>query len=127
MRGTEWIIDAHGCDPAILRDPVRLELIFTRLIGDLALTPVAVPSWHSFPPPGGVTGFVMLAESHLACHTFPEFGSACLDLFCCSPRPDGHDGNIRQIVADLLGAADVQMRRVERHYGPTVEAEPSKR
>jgi S-adenosylmethionine decarboxylase len=34
-----------------------------------------------------VTGVWLLSESHLAIHSFPEFRSACLNLFCCRERP----------------------------------------
>ena len=88
MHGTEWIIEAYGCEPEVLRDVTRLRQLFDRLIADLHLTPVAAPVWHTFPAPGGITGFIVLAESHLACHTFPEFGSICVNVFCCRPRAD---------------------------------------
>ena len=114
VSGTEWVIDAHGCDPAALRDVARLTALFARLITELSLTPVADPLWHAFAPPGGITGFLMLAESHLACHTFPEFGSICLNVFCCRPRPDW---DARRIVADVLGATATDVRRVERNFG----------
>lgn len=115
MRGTEWIIDAHGCDPAALRDLTRLRTLFDRLVGALSLTPVAGPVWHTFPAPGGITGFVVLAESHLACHTFPEFGSICLNVFCCRPRPDL---DVSSVMAEVLGARSTLVRRVERAYAP---------
>jgi S-adenosylmethionine decarboxylase len=82
LHGTEWIIDAQGCDPAALGDLGRLRALFEAIIGELALTPVGDPVWHRFPAPGGITGFVVLAESHLACDTFPEFGAICV-----MPRP----------------------------------------
>src|SRR5262245_37519261 len=81
MRGLEWIIDARGCDPAALRDPEALGALFDAIISELSLTPVAPAAWHRFPFPGGITGVVMLAESHLACHSFPEHGAFCLNLF----------------------------------------------
>jgi S-adenosylmethionine decarboxylase len=113
MRGIEWIIDAHGCDPAALRDVDRLRELFHHLIDTLGLSPVAEPLWHRFPAPGGVTGLVMLAESHLACHTFPEFGSICLNLFCCRPRPDW---DADPILVAYLGATAVTSRQIERVY-----------
>lgn len=113
MRGIEWIVDAHGCDPSALRDPGRLGALFDRIVEALALTPVAGPLWHSFPPPGGVTGVIVLAESHLACHTFPEYGSICVNVFCCraSAQLDAE-----RIIADVLGATSVRVHRVERFY-----------
>lgn len=113
MRGREWIIEAYGCDPAALRDIGRLQELFDRLIADLRLTSVAAPVWHTFPEPGGITGFVVLAESHVACHTFPEFGSICVNVFCCRPRADV---DAEQMMADVLGAAQTLVRTVERTY-----------
>lgn len=113
MNGREWLVEAHGCNPAALADVATLRGLFERMIDDLRLHPVAPAQWHVFPGPGGVTGLCMLAESHLACHTFPEHGSVCLNLFCCRPRPEWDwDANLR----DLLGADEVVVRSVERAY-----------
>ena len=113
--GAEWIIDARGCDPGLLRDAARLEAVFDRFIDVLRLTPVAPAVWHTFPAPGGLTGFVILAESHLACHTFPEFGSICVNVFCCRPRGDFDAAGL---LTEMLGATDTVVRRVARSYTP---------
>jgi S-adenosylmethionine decarboxylase len=120
-RGREWIIDAYGCRPADLRDPERLQVLFDRLIAELRLTPVAKTVWHTFPLPGGITGFVVLAESHLACHTFPEFGTICVNVFCCRPRPEI---DAASVMTEVLGATRTLIRSVERVYAaePTVPA-----
>jgi S-adenosylmethionine decarboxylase len=114
-RGAEWLIDARGCPPDALRDGARLRALFDRLIADLRLTPVAPAVWHTFPAPGGLTGFVILAESHLACHTFPEFGSICVNVFCCRAR---EDFDAAAVMSEVLGASDTAIRRVDRAYGP---------
>ncbi|BCS31795.1 hypothetical protein TBR22_A09990 [Luteitalea sp. TBR-22] len=113
--GAEWIIDARGCDADVLRDGARLAALFDRLIADLRLTPVAPAVWHRFPGPGGLTGFVVLAESHLACHTFPEHGSICVNVFCCRARADF---DAAAVMAEELGATDTLVRRVDRAYAP---------
>ena len=113
MHGREWVVDAYGCDPAALRDLDKLRGLFARLIQELALRPVQEPTWHQFPNTGGITGLCLLAESHLACHTFPEYGTLCLNLFCCRVRPDwDFEGNLKQEFA----AQTVRVRRVERRY-----------
>ena len=90
-----------------------LQALFDRIISDLRLQPVADAVWHQFPDAGGLTGVVVLSESHLTCHTFPEHGSLCLNLFCCRPRPAWDwEGELRT----LLGATDVTVRSVERPY-----------
>ena len=120
MRGIEWVIDAHGCDPAALTDQVLLGALFDRLIAELQLTPVAPQAWHAFATTGGLTGFIMLAESHLTCHTFPEFGSICLNVFCCRTRPDW---DAHRIIVEALGARSVEVRRLERDFGAGVAPE----
>ena len=48
MRGIEWVVDAHGCEPAALADLTLLRSLFDRLIAELQLTPVGDPAWHVF-------------------------------------------------------------------------------
>lgn len=78
------------------------------------LHPVSDPVWHQFPHTGGITGLALLAESHIACHTFPEHGSLCLNVFCCKPRPDW---DFESYLEERFGAANVRVRRIERPFG----------
>lgn len=117
--GHEWVVEAYGCDPAALADGARLRALFDRMIEQLALRPVSAPLWHHFPGPGGITGLCLLAESHLACHTFPEHGSLCLNLFCCSPRAEW---DYARGLRELFGASRVSVRKLERAYGTGVPA-----
>jgi len=114
--GVEWIVDATGCAPEALRDPLTLGALFDEVVRLLALRPVAPAQWHRFPSPGGITGALVLAESHLTVHTFPEHGSLCLNLFCCRPRPDWP---CEQLLQAHVGAAACRVRRVVRDYGPS--------
>jgi S-adenosylmethionine decarboxylase len=85
-RGVEWIVEAFGCEPARLADRATLEALLNRCVEELGLRPVHPALWHVFPPPGGITGLLLLAESHLTLHTFPENGFAAMNLYCCRPR-----------------------------------------
>jgi len=112
-RGLEWIVEAHGCSKAALADPEKLRALFADLVEAMALRPVGEAVWHQFPRTGGITGLCLLAESHLACHTFPEYESICLNVFCCRPRPDWDFTSYMQRV---FGATAVNVRRIERLY-----------
>lgn len=113
--GCEWIVEAHGCDPGALQDPEKIEALFRQMVRELELHPLRDTALHKFPGQGGVTGFVMLTESHLACHTFPEYESLCLNLFCCRPRDDWH---FAEYLEREFGASSVHVRRVDRPYHP---------
>lgn len=111
--GCEWVVDAHGCNPARLADLSTLRELFSAIVVELSLRPVADAVWHVFPAPGGITGLVPLAESHLTIHTFPEHGSVCLNLFCCRPRAEWPWA---ERLGEFLGADRIDVRRLDRRY-----------
>jgi S-adenosylmethionine decarboxylase len=113
MSGIEWVVEAHGCESSNLADLPKLQDLFEALIAELSLHPVSGGNWHRFPGAGGITGLQLLAESHLACHTFPEFGSLCLNVFCCRPRPQA---DFETLLKRHFGATRVQVRQIERPY-----------
>jgi S-adenosylmethionine decarboxylase len=113
MHGCEWVIEAHGCDRSALCDLKTLRALFAELTAALELHPVGDANWHQFPGTGGITGLCLLAESHLACHTFPEYHSLCLNVFCCRPRADW---NFDAYLKGAFAAKTVSVRRIDRPY-----------
>jgi S-adenosylmethionine decarboxylase len=116
--GTEWLIDAAGCRPESLCDLKTLRRLFDRIVAELNLQLAGEAQWRQFPPPGGITGLVLLSESHLACHTYPEYGIATLNLYCCRARPAWPWA---ERLYEILGATDVRVSSVDRS---TTEARP---
>ena len=119
VRGDEWVVEAFGCDAGRLADRATLAALLDRMVNELALRPVGAGQWHVFPAPGGVTGMLLLAESHLTVHTFPEHQSLCLNLFCCTPRPEWP---FAERLAEAVGAARVSVRHLAREYGSVAAA-----
>lgn len=109
--GTEWIIDAFGCEAESLRQTEKLRAVFDRLIAELGLKTIGDGNWHQFPDENGVTGLIMLTESHLACHTYPEHGTATFNLYCCRERPEW---NWEENLKELLGAESVKVTKFVR-------------
>lgn len=110
--GTEWLVEAAQCDAEKLRDVKTLQNVFAQIIADLELKVVGEPLWHKFPAPGaGVTGLVLLTESHLACHTYPEHGLATFNLYCCRERTEW---KWEEYLSEKLNAKSVQINLFER-------------
>jgi S-adenosylmethionine decarboxylase len=114
VRGDEWVVEAFGCSAERLADRGTLGALLDRMVRELALRPVGPGQWYVFPPPAGITGMLLLAESHLTVHTFPEHRSLCLNLFCCTPRAEWP---FAERLTEMLGAEQVQVRHLERAYG----------
>ena len=112
--GTEWLIEASGCDPAKLRDISALRAVLDSVIAELGLKTID-SVWHTFPGEGGVTGLVALTESHLACHTYPEHQTATFNLYCCRSRPEWR---WEEALVDMLSAGEVAITRIDRGTPP---------
>src|SRR5437660_12880233 len=113
MIGIEWIVEAYGCAQGPLSNLDTLKALFARMVRELGLHPCGPEQWQQFPQSGGITGLCLLSESHLACHTFPEYGSLCLNLFCCLPRAEW---DFETILRQLFEADSVSVRRLQRPY-----------
>jgi S-adenosylmethionine decarboxylase len=109
--GTEWLVDALGCDPARLRDLDALVDLGAALITALELNVIGSPLLHRFEGAGGATGLYLLSESHLAWHTYPERALCTLNLYCCRPRPAL---DWAELLRRKLGARHVRVSVVPR-------------
>ena len=96
MQGLHLTADLFGCrDPAnLMRDGPALSALCEQLARDAGLTVVG-RQFHAFAPHdsvgvtgvaggAGITGVLLLAESHLAVHTWPELRAVTLDVFVCN-------------------------------------------
>jgi S-adenosylmethionine decarboxylase len=70
---------------AALNDFTGLVNAFNRTINHFNLDNLYDPQVHQFEPQG-LTGIVLLAESHISIHTWPERGEAAIDVFTCGER-----------------------------------------
>lgn len=108
--GTEWLIEATGCDKAALRDENAIKAVLSNVIDGLGLRAIG-SVWHKFSGEGGITGLIALTESHLACHTYPEYDTATFNLYCCRTRPEWDwETNLKT----ALGASNVTVTKIER-------------
>lgn len=91
--GTHFIFDGYGADKNILRDRERLRVFLSQLTADLHMHSLHEPVVAEVGPnnkkdPGGISGFVMIAESHISVHTFPNRGFITADVYTCQNELD---------------------------------------
>ncbi len=107
--GIHIIAELYGCNPALLDDE---KFITDTLVKSAKKTKVTVIDHISQKfEPQGVSAVIIISESHLAIHTWPEFSYAALDFYTCGqedPEPA-----VREI-AESLGARDITIFRTER-------------
>ncbi|NOZ81781.1 MAG: adenosylmethionine decarboxylase [Candidatus Micrarchaeota archaeon] len=75
------ILDLHGCNPEFLKKAETVEKKLAEVVKKLGLNSVH-SYFHQFEP-FGVTGFILLKESHISIHTWPENEYAAIDIFSC--------------------------------------------
>jgi S-adenosylmethionine decarboxylase len=117
MQGLHLTADLHDCRCATqwLTDASLLGGRCQRAVEEAGLQAVG-QLFHTFPGtadgPGGVTATVLLAESHLCVHTWPELRGATLDVYVCNFGAD-HSAKAHRLMDTLI--ALFEPARLERH------------
>jgi S-adenosylmethionine decarboxylase len=121
MHGLHLTADLHGCDPTrrAMTEPDDLRVLCLGAARDAGLQPVG-ELFHRFASapgavagtPVGITGVVLLAESHLAVHTWPEMGAVTLDVYVCNLGAD-NSARARHVLDALIAA--FAPAQIERH------------
>ncbi len=84
--GRHVLSELYGCEFAALNDVERVQKVMVEAALQ-AGAEVREVAFHKFSPQG-VSGVVVISESHLAIHTWPELGYAAVDVFTCGDRVD---------------------------------------
>jgi S-adenosylmethionine decarboxylase len=79
--GTHLLIELRECNPEVLRSLEKVKNAMVSAANEAKATIVNV-SFHEFNP-FGISGVVVIAESHLTIHTWPEYSYAAIDIFTC--------------------------------------------
>src|SRR4030095_15567191 len=125
MRGLHLTADLHGCSAAA---PAMIEPDALRALCVAAVEPAGLEAvadvFHRYDPapgsapgaPAGITGVVLLAESHLAVHTWAELGAATLDVYVCNLGRD-NSAKAKALLGRLVAGfapAHVECQALER-------------
>lgn len=82
--GVQYILELYHCNRELLNDVSFIENLLLEA-AKIANTTVVSQSFHQFSP-HGVSGTVVITESHFNIHTWPEHGFAAVDLFTCGDK-----------------------------------------
>jgi S-adenosylmethionine decarboxylase len=108
--GTHLLADLHGIPAGPLMDAAAIEAVLRAAAG-AAGARILHGHFHAFGPEQGVTGVLLLAESHISIHTWPEAGFAAVDIFMCgAARPQ----LALECIEQALAPATAQVRAVAR-------------
>ena len=104
------LLELRGCDSALLNTPDALKDLLLEAVRRGHGT-IVTDVFHTFSP-HGVSGVVVIAESHVAIHTWPEHDYAAVDIFSCGATLD--HAAIREWIRLGLRATTVESRELTR-------------
>ena len=119
--GVHLMIDGYRADGPLMTDAGALRALLEDLPGEMGMHAICAPVVVSVGPnchkdPGGLSGFVMIAESHISFHTFPGRGFVTIDLYTCQTGLDRQATIDRLLGAFRLADADVHVQERGLRY-----------
>lgn len=112
-RSRHLLIEYHGCNRALLDDVAGIEALM-KLAAEAAGVTIVATALRPFTPQG-VSGVVIIEESHLSIHTWPEHGYASVDIYTCG---DGQPERAHETLYAGLEATRAEVLVVERGLHP---------
>jgi len=108
--GKHLLLELKDCNKEVLNDVAFLKGVLRAAASECGAT-VLGESFHQFNPQG-ISGVVVIAESHLCIHTWPEYGYVAADIFTCgdSVQPE----KAAQILIRKLGAKNHSIVEIQR-------------
>ena len=103
-----WVLQLWGVSPDRINDPARLSALLGEAVGELQLTRVSDHT-HFFGP--GVSTVIILSESHLSAHTWPELGYIHLDLVTCAKQLTAE--GMEAVFCSAFAPNQIQLDRLE--------------
>jgi S-adenosylmethionine decarboxylase len=108
--GTHIVCELSGCNPTALTDVASVEAMMVGAAKEANAT-IVETAFHRFQP-HGVSGVVVIQESHLSIHTWPETGYAAMDFYTCGDHTDPWAAC--EYAAKILGAKSMLTTEVKR-------------
>ena len=108
--GRHLLVDYYGCSSTLLNDPVLLERYLKMAVSKSGATIVS-STFRTFEP-YGVSGIIIIAESHFAIHTWPEYNFASIDFFTCGCGVDPQKAN--NYIEEVLLPEESDIREIAR-------------
>jgi S-adenosylmethionine decarboxylase len=110
--GEHLLADMYGIAPDKLSDTETIESLL-RHSAQAAGAHILFSHFHAFDAGKGVTGVVLLAESHITIHTWPEFGFAAADIFMCG---QAQAQRALQVLQQALQATSCEVQSIRRGH-----------
>lgn len=106
--GVHFMLDGYGCPSPILKDADLLTKMLRDVPASMGMHIISEPTVVEVGPknrkdPGGLSGFVLIAESHLSFHTFPERGFVTIDVYTCQDELD-----TQKLIAEFTKAFQIK-------------------
>lgn len=112
--GRQILVEFYDCNRTVLNDEDLIREILLEGVRRSQATIVS-DTFHTFSP-HGVSGVVVIAESHVAIHTWPEHGYAAVDIFTCGETID--PWVIQKYLEESFGAGNVSSMEMKRGLFP---------
>ncbi|MFZ2252717.1 MAG: adenosylmethionine decarboxylase [Minisyncoccia bacterium] len=119
--GVHLMVDGYGAPKEVLKDKEALKQMLVDLPQKMGMHTISDPFVVEVGPmnrkdPGGVSGFILIAESHISFHTFPDRGFVTIDVYTCQNTLDveGFESLFKK--SFQLKSAEIHLQKRGLHY-----------